>query len=232
MATSDDGNKTKSQLLAEIEELRSQLAARQEAVSADANEAPLQPVLAAPMTRRTALSTWVAPVILSIPFGVMARPRTAQALPAPALPTVPPTVPPTGGTPALPTSAPTMIPTPIPTSIPTSFPTAFPTAFPTSFPTAAPTDTPTLTPTETPDAAATAAAGATQTAAAAATQTARAGIAAPAPALSEVGLGAAVTVLAGAGVWRLLKKRTEGLDGDDGKPEESDEDSGNEGGTK
>ena len=225
MATSDDGNKTKSQLLAEIEELRSQLAERQDAVGADADEAPLQPVFAAPMTRRTALSTWVAPVILSIPFGVMARPRTAQALPAPALPTVPPTVPPTGGTPALPTSAPTMIPTSIPTSIPTAFPTAFPTSFPTSFPTAAPT--------ETPDAAATAAAGsATQTAAAAATQTARAGIAAPAPALSEVGLGAAVTVLAGAGVWRLLKKRTEGLDGDDGKPEESDEDSGNEGGTK
>ncbi len=181
MSTSDDEKKTKSQLLAELEEVRRQLEER--SAAADADEAPLQPVFAAPMTRRTALSTWVAPVILSIPFGAMARPRTAQGQP------VAPTLMPTIGVPALPTEAPT--PTRAPTLPPTSFPTAFPTAAP------APASPPV-----------------------------------PAPVLSAAGLGAAAAALAGAGAWRLRKKRAEGLDGDDGKPEESDEDSGNEGGTK
>ncbi len=215
----DDESKTKAQLIAEIEELRRQLAERDDAAHADGDPARSQPALARPITRRTTLTSWVAPVILSVPFGAMIRPGTARA-----------------GT-SFPTMFPTQVPTQFPTAVPTSFPTAFPTSFPTAFPTLAPTDTPTATPTQTPtdtpNAAATqtAEAAATATAAAAATATAEAAPPAAVPALSPVGLGAAVAVLAGGVAARhLLKARH--ADANDENPDDPQEDSGDERGTE
>ncbi len=83
---SGDNDKSKKQLLAEIEELRRQLAGRDD--SEHGVSAASQPALTRPITRRTALSTWVAPVILSIPFGAAIGARTAHGQ-------VPPTMPPT-----------------------------------------------------------------------------------------------------------------------------------------
>jgi len=117
MPNQNDENKTREQLLAELDELRRQLEGRDEA--SDREGPPSQPALARPITRRTALSTWVAPVILSIPLAAASRTRTAWAQ-GPVLPT--PMVPPTPR-PVLPTPMPALPPTVFPTLVPTSFPT-------------------------------------------------------------------------------------------------------------
>lgn len=136
---SGDKDKSKKQLLAEIDELRRQLAERDD--SEHSESAASQPAFATPMTRRTALSTWVAPVILSIPFGAATRARTAHGQ-------VPPTAPPTVMAPTMrPTlSAPTMAPTPMaPTMAPTLAPTMAPTLAPTSAPALPRVEAPALT---------------------------------------------------------------------------------------
>jgi hypothetical protein len=121
MATRDDEIKTKAQLLEELDELRRQLAGRDESSDA-ADAASSQPAFTRPMTRRAAIGTWVAPVILSIPLAAVIRTRTAEAG--------------------------TVIPTSAPTSPPTSQPTAAPapTVAPTSFPTLATAEVPVFGP--------------------------------------------------------------------------------------
>lgn len=124
MATRDDEKKTKEELLAEVDDLRRELAARGTGVGTEDEEAQSQPAFARPMTRRTALSTWVAPVILSIPLAAVSRPRAAQAQPPTSVgPTLPPTFAPT----VRPTLPPTLVPTLAPTLAPTAFPTVAPT---------------------------------------------------------------------------------------------------------
>jgi hypothetical protein len=117
MATKDDEKKTKAQLLEEIEELRRQLTEHDQSGHDDA--ASSQPAFTRPITRRTAISKWVAPVILSIPLATVTRTRTAEAGTSfPTLPTLPPTM--------LPTLRPTLTPTLAPTLAPTAFPTLAP----------------------------------------------------------------------------------------------------------
>jgi hypothetical protein len=93
MATSDDEQKTKQELLAELEGLRRRLAAAEPANDAEDEGGSSQPAFTRPITRRTALSNWVAPVILAIPLAAASRPRVAQAQPPtrpePAAPTRP-----------------------------------------------------------------------------------------------------------------------------------------------
>ena len=118
-----DGNdaKTKAQLLAEIEALRKQLAARDKDGAGQPVEASTEPSLSRPMTRREAIGRWIAPVILSVPVTAAMRPGTAQAQ-------VPPTGEPTQA-PSPPTQAPsppTQAPSP-PTQVPTQVPTQAPT---------------------------------------------------------------------------------------------------------
>jgi len=112
--------KTKAQLLAEIEALRKQLAAGDDAKHASGESSA--PSFSRPITRREALANWIAPVILSVPVVAAMRSGTAQAQGAP-VPTV-------GPVPS--TSAPTVFPTSLgaPTMQPTAAPTVSPTATP------------------------------------------------------------------------------------------------------
>lgn len=107
--TDSTDTRSKEQLLAEIEALKEQLATR----GADANKPvagassePIFSVPSAPMTRRAALTSWVAPVILSASVaGIAMKPGTAHA-------------------------AVTRVPTRLPTRAPTRAPTVAPTAVP------------------------------------------------------------------------------------------------------
>lgn len=147
-----DESKTHEQLLAEIAALKKQLAAEQQSQSAvtgtGAHEAEepktaSAPVFATPVTRRAAITSWVAPVILSVPavqtaavLATVLPPRKAVAA----------------------TRQPTRVPTAAPTGVPTAIPTRAPTAAPTAAPTVAgycvpaPTVAPTLGMASTPSA--------------------------------------------------------------------------------
>ena len=140
-----DQKKTKRQLIAELESLRRQLASREGDAGEGHDETASEPSLTRPMTRRTALTNWIAPVILSIPVAGAVRPGKAWAQletaaptelitpdPATASPTEDPTTsPPTQAPVASPTSSPTQAPIASPTTSPTQAPVAFPTAAPT-----------------------------------------------------------------------------------------------------
>jgi hypothetical protein len=127
-----DGNdtRTKEQLLAEIEALKKQLL-KQDSGALSSESAG--PVLSVPITRRQAIGTWIAPVILSVPvLGAVLAPSTAEAercVPAPT---------------AVPTAAPT---TPAPTRAPSRAPSAAPTTVKKAMPTLAPVKAPTMSPT-------------------------------------------------------------------------------------
>jgi hypothetical protein len=126
-----DGSKTKTkaQLLAEIKALRKQLAAGDN--GKPATEESSAPSFSRPITRREALTNWIAPVILSVPVVAAMRSAPAQAQGVPS------------------TSFPTQFPSPSPA--PTVHPTAAPTVSPTPAPTTAPTAAPTVSPTGTPE---------------------------------------------------------------------------------
>jgi hypothetical protein len=124
-----DGEKTKEQLLAEIEALKEKLD-QQKRDQRNKPEPTTEStsILSARVTRR-ALSAWVAPVILSLPaLGTVLKPGEAHALPGDyygsddgVVPIALPTTTPTGS----PTTAPTRAPTragrciPVPTVAPT-----------------------------------------------------------------------------------------------------------------
>jgi hypothetical protein len=124
--------KSREQLLAEIEALRQQLAASEAQGDKHSPGDSSSPSLSRPITRREALTAWVAPVILSVPIVAALHSETARGQ-------VPPTAPPTPSppSPSPPTGAPTLAPTLAPTPSP---PTPSP-------PTGAPTLAPTLAPT-------------------------------------------------------------------------------------
>lgn len=115
--TDSKDTRTKEQLLAEIEALRDQLAARGSNVGKPVSGGSTEPIFSVPITRRElfgrALVSWVSPVILSVPVGVTAliTPGTAQAL-ATRSPTAKPKAAPT----SMPTMsvAPTAVPVPGP----------------------------------------------------------------------------------------------------------------------
>ncbi|HEY4184866.1 MAG TPA: hypothetical protein VGP07_07330 [Polyangia bacterium] len=73
-----NGNKTREQLLGEIEALKQELERRDDKPAASA------PIFAAPLTRRESLVSWVAPVILSLPVvtgvGMVLKPGIAHAV--------------------------------------------------------------------------------------------------------------------------------------------------------
>lgn len=83
--TDSNDTRTKEQLLAEIEALRDQLAARGSDVDKGVSRGSSEPIFSAPITRRElfgrALATWVSPVVLSVPVVVAAitTPGTAHA---------------------------------------------------------------------------------------------------------------------------------------------------------
>jgi hypothetical protein len=124
-----DSGKSRQDLLNELEELRNKLAKRDSNEQADTGE----PTFARPITRRTALTKWVAPAVLSIPLTALVRSDArAQAVPIPATtitgtPGAPTAQPPTDTqtqTPQNPTQNPTRVPTRVPTRLePTRFPT-------------------------------------------------------------------------------------------------------------
>jgi hypothetical protein len=113
-----DSEKTKQELINELEALRAKMNGKKTDEPASGT-APTGDG----MTRRDILAaSWVAPLILTVPLGTAISQR-AQAQ---------------GGTPGVPTSAPTRAPTSAPTSAPTTVATSAPTLpAPTSFPTAA-----------------------------------------------------------------------------------------------
>jgi hypothetical protein len=112
-----DESKTKEQLLAELEALKKRLEELDGKPPASARpEAAAAPILATPISRRGAFTTWVAPVILSVPavqtatmLATVLKPGVAQAQ-ITRRPTMTPTL--VGGRclPA-PTAAPTVAPT-------------------------------------------------------------------------------------------------------------------------
>ena len=81
MATGDK-KKTKQQLIAELEALREQLEAGEAIAEGGEGEAEARPSLSFPMTRRTSLKSWIAPVVLSIPLssGLAASSYTAPPI--------------------------------------------------------------------------------------------------------------------------------------------------------
>ncbi len=123
--------KSREQLLAEIEALRQQLAAREAQGDKHSPGASSSPSLSRPITRREALTQWVAPVILSVPIVAALHSETARGQ-------VPPTAPPTPSppSPSPPTGAPTLAPTLAPTPSPPS--PSPPTGAPTLAPAPAP----------------------------------------------------------------------------------------------
>ena len=90
----DSDSKTKEQLIEEINALKEQLAAHDTEGSADTSSSSHQPTLAKPMTRREALSNWIAPVVLSVPVMGAIKPETANAQPVPPTPPAPTPMPP------------------------------------------------------------------------------------------------------------------------------------------
>ncbi|MEM1110353.1 MAG: hypothetical protein AAGI11_00475 [Pseudomonadota bacterium] len=110
-----DSDKSKQELLDELEALRAKLDGRSSDDTGDGADSP-----EAGVKRRDILtSAWVAPVILSVPLGTAVSPRKVHAQYG----TTPFTTPQT----AFPTSPPTSAPTNPPTSAPTvAIPTAFP----------------------------------------------------------------------------------------------------------
>lgn len=135
-----DKKKTKQQLIDELEALRAQLAGQEGKGAGEAGE----PSLAGPMTRRTVLTNWVAPVVLSIPLSAMTRTAAAQPVPTPLQPTPIPSFEPSpipsprpSPMPSpQPSPMPSFQPSPIPSPQPSPMPSMTPTAFPTAFPTA------------------------------------------------------------------------------------------------
>jgi len=128
-----DSDKTKQELIAEIEALRAKLGDAPDAGSPDAATGSK-----GGLTRRDVLaSAWVAPVILTVPLGAAVAPNRAQAQPPTGAPTTSPTVSPTSPTALPPTTSPTLAPTTAPTTAPSAVPTAAPTVAPTAFPTVA-----------------------------------------------------------------------------------------------
>jgi len=65
----NDSGKSRQDLLNELEELRSKLAKRDSSEEVETGE----PTFARPITRRTALTKWVAPAVLSIPLTALVR---------------------------------------------------------------------------------------------------------------------------------------------------------------
>ena len=114
----NDSSKSRQDLLEELEELRGKLAKR------DGEQAETgEPTFARPITRRTALTKWVAPAVLSIPLTALVRSgaRAGETGPMTPLPTLSPTF----------TSTATSTPPPTSSSPPTTSPTTRPTSFPT-----------------------------------------------------------------------------------------------------
>ena len=112
--TDNNDTKTTKQLLAEIEALEEQLAARGSDSGKSVSGGSSQPIFSVPITRRQvfkqALVGWVSPVILSVPLAaaLLTKPGTANAQAVPPTPA-----------PAPPTSVPTVTPS---TSVPTTAP--------------------------------------------------------------------------------------------------------------
>jgi hypothetical protein len=112
-----DSGKSRQDLLNELEELRNKLAKRDSNEQADTGE----PTFARPITRRTALTKWVAPAVLSIPLTALVR-SDARAQDAPVPATTVSASPPTMV--QYPTDTQTPGTTPRPTRLePTRFPT-------------------------------------------------------------------------------------------------------------
>jgi len=65
----NDSGKSRQDLLNELEELRSKLTKRDSSEQVETGE----PTFARPITRRTALTKWVAPAVLSIPLTALVR---------------------------------------------------------------------------------------------------------------------------------------------------------------
>jgi hypothetical protein len=129
-----DDTKTREELLAEIDALKAKL----ERQGSEAGKPPAEklsaPVFSVPVTRRGALASWVAPVILSLPvLGTVLMPGKAYAGDdsIAALPTIRPTGKPIIKPTAKPVIAPTAKPV-APTAKPSAAPTAAPSAVPTS----------------------------------------------------------------------------------------------------
>jgi hypothetical protein len=113
----DSESKTKEELIEEINALREQLAAREAFTGSGTAEQSHQPTFTKPMTRREALTQWVAPVVLSVPVVAALRSETAHAggAPPPTQAPMPTPMPPTP-MPPMPTMAPA--PTLAPKSVP------------------------------------------------------------------------------------------------------------------
>ncbi len=77
--TDSNDTKTKEQLLAEIEALQDQLAAKSAGADENASARSAEPTFSRPMTRREALTNWIAPVVLSVPIVAAMRSETAHA---------------------------------------------------------------------------------------------------------------------------------------------------------
>jgi hypothetical protein len=139
-----DDTKTKEELLAEIDALKAKLERQSSEAGKPPSEKLAAPVFSVPLTRRGALASWVAPVILSLPvLGTVLKPGTAHAafpeddyIAPTAKPTAAPVV-------AVPTFKPSAKPTAKPIAKPTAKPIASPTAQPSAAPTAAPSAAPT-----------------------------------------------------------------------------------------
>jgi hypothetical protein len=142
-----DDTKTREELLAEIDALKAKLERQGSEASKPVAEKVPAPVLSVPVTRRGALASWVAPVILSLPvLGTVLKPGVAYGVSDDIIAALP-TIRPTGKPIAKPTAkpvAPTAKPV-APTAKPIAAPTAAPSAVPTSVgrcipsPTVAPT---------------------------------------------------------------------------------------------
>ena len=117
----NDSSKSRQDLLDELEELRGKLAKR------DGEQAETgEPTFARPITRRTALTKWVAPAVLSIPLTALVRSEARAGETGPMTPmTLAPTLSPTstGTATSTATFTPSAPMTPYPTTRPTSFPT-------------------------------------------------------------------------------------------------------------
>jgi hypothetical protein len=147
-----DDTKTREELLAEIDALKAKLERQSSEAGKPPSEKLAAPVFSVPVTRRGALASWVAPVILSLPvLGTVLKPGTAHAvfpqddyIAPTATPTAAPVV-------AVPTAKPTFKPSIAPTTVKKASPTAKPAASPTAKPAASPTAAP--APTAAPSAA-------------------------------------------------------------------------------
>lgn len=157
MSAGDD-TKTREELLAEIDALKAKLERQGSEAGKPLSEKLSAPVFSVPLTRRGALASWVAPVILSLPvLGTVLRPGTAYAADGnddttPPNPTAQPVASPTSQPVANPTAVPSATPTSVGRCIanPTAKPTAKPTVKPSVAPTAAAKPKPTFTPTVAP----------------------------------------------------------------------------------